>query len=265
MEGQSNDSNANPLNQPIGSSHVINSMHESNSQSQPIGSSPVMNSETQNETQNTDTLDNDEVESGGRKRKTRSVVWNHFKRMKVDGAIKAECNYCKKKLGGSSQNGTRHLHDHFKSCARRPVRDIRQHILVGQQKKVDGTTSYVSNYTFNADTSRKDLAEMIIIHEYPLSIVEHHGFRKFVGGLQPLFKVPSRNTIKSDIFKIYDFERQRTLKMLEKNTSRVAITTDMWTASNQKKGFMALTAHFIDQNWNMQSRIMRYIFTIYIL
>ena len=138
-------------------------------------------------------------------------------------------------------------------------------ILVGRQKKVDGTTSYVSNYTFNADTSRKDLAEMIIIHEYPLSIVEHHGFRKFVGGLQPLFKVPSRNTIKSDIFKIYDFERQRTLKMLEKNTSRVAITTDMWTASNQKKGFMALTAHFIDQNWNMQSRIMRYIFTIYIL
>ena len=106
---------------------------------------------------------------------------------------------------------------------------------------------------------------MIIIHEYPLSIVEHHGFRKFLGGLQPLFKVPSRNTIKSDIFKIYDFERQRTLKMLEKNTSRVAITTDMWTASNQKKGFMALTAHFIDQNWNMQSRIMRYIFTIYIL
>ncbi|KAJ9542939.1 hypothetical protein OSB04_029445 [Centaurea solstitialis] len=103
---------------------------------------------------------------------------------------------------------------------------------------------------------------MIIIHEYPLSIVEHHGFRKFVGGLQPLFKVPCRNTIKSDIFKIYDFERQKTFKMLEKNTSRVAITTDMWTASNQKKGFMALMAHFIDQNWNMQSRIMRKLSTL---
>ena len=64
MERQSNDFNANPLNQPIGSSHVINSMHESNSQSQPIGPSPVINSVTQDETQNTDTLGNDEVELG---------------------------------------------------------------------------------------------------------------------------------------------------------------------------------------------------------
>ncbi|KAJ9552983.1 hypothetical protein OSB04_017028 [Centaurea solstitialis] len=96
-------------------------------------------------------------------------------------------------------------------------------------------SSYISNYTFNADQSRKNLVEMIIIHEYPLSIVEHFGFRKFVGGLQPLFKVPCRNTIKSDILKIYDYERQRTLNLLKKNTSRVAITTDMWTASNQKK------------------------------
>ena len=184
--------------------------------------------------------------------------------MKVNGAEKAECKYCKKKLVGSSKCGTRHLHDHFNSCARRPVRDIRQHILVGQQKKVDGTTSYVSKYTFNPDTSRKDLTKMIIIHEYPLSIVKHHGFRKFVGGLPPLFNVSSRNTIKSDFFKIYDIERQNTLKMLEKNTSRVAVMTNIWTTSNQKKGFMALTAHFIDQNWNMQTRIMRYIFTIYI-
>ena len=29
----------------------------------------------------------------------------------MDDAIKAGCNYCKKKLGGSSQNGTRLLHD----------------------------------------------------------------------------------------------------------------------------------------------------------
>lgn len=260
MERQCGDSNT------ITPNDTNPTMNESISQSQPIGSSPAINSVTQNETQNeTQTNDDNEVESEGRKRKSRSVVWNHFKKIKVDGNDKAECNYCKKKLGGNSKNGTRHLHDHFNSCARRPVRDIRQHILVGEQTKVDGTSSYVSNYTFNADKSRRNLAEMIIIHEYPLSMVEHHGFRKFVGGLQPLFKVPSRNTIKGDILKIYDYERQKTLKLLEKNTSRVAITTDMWTASNQKKGFMVLTAHFIDQNWNMQSRIMRYIFTMYIL
>ncbi|KAG6508584.1 hypothetical protein ZIOFF_033958 [Zingiber officinale] len=39
---------------------------------------------------------------------------------------------------------------------------------------------------------------------------------------------------------------------------RIALTTDMWTASNQRKGFLALIAHFIDDNWTLQSRILRF-------
>lgn len=46
---------------------------------------------------------------------------------------------------------------------------------------------------------------------------------------------------------------------MEKNASKIAITTNMWTSSNQKKGFMAITAPFVDDYWVMQSRIMRYI------
>ncbi|KAM2995862.1 hypothetical protein FF2_042760 [Malus domestica] len=32
----------------------------------------------------------------------------------------------------------------------------------------------------------------------------------------------------------------------------------MWTASNQKRGFMAITSHFIDALWTLQSRILRF-------
>ncbi|KAE8662993.1 hypothetical protein F3Y22_tig00113124pilonHSYRG00617 [Hibiscus syriacus] len=120
------------------------------------------------------------------------------------------------------------------------------------------TSNTLTPSSLGSNTSRKDLAEMIIVHEYPLSMVEHHGFRKFVRGLQPLFKVQSRNTVKNDILKIYEFERQRTMKLLGRNTSRVAITTDMWTVNHQRKWFMAVTAHFIDEQWNLQSRIMRW-------
>ena len=96
------------------------------------------------------------------------------------------------------------------------------------------------SYSFEQDVSRDDLRKMIKIHEYSLSIVDHIGFRRFVGNLQPLFKVPSQNTVKSDILKIYDYERVKTMKLIENNESRVAITTDMWTSTNQKKGFMAV-------------------------
>ncbi|KAG5557770.1 hypothetical protein RHGRI_007881 [Rhododendron griersonianum] len=78
--------------------------------------------------------------------------------------------------------------------------------------------------------------------------------------LQPLFKVPCRNTMKAEIFKIYEYQRGKTMSLVVSNASRLAITTDMWTSSNQKKGFMAVTAHFIDDSWTLQSRILRFIY-----
>nr|KAJ0211586.1 hypothetical protein LSAT_V11C400228500 [Lactuca sativa] len=205
-------------------------------------------------------FDEDGDEVVGSKRATRSPAWQHFIKFKLNDEVKARCKHCSKVLGADSKNGTKHLLAHYQRCLHKPYPDIRQSILVQEKKKLDGTTTHVSNYTFNADTSRKDLAEMIIVHEYPLSIVEHHGFRKFVGGLQPLFKVPCRNTIKDDIKRIYDYERDKTMSLLAKTKSRIAVTTDMWTSNHQKKGFMAMTAHFVDQNWNLQSRIMRFIY-----
>ncbi|KAJ7976283.1 Zinc finger BED domain-containing protein RICESLEEPER [Quillaja saponaria] len=56
--------------------------------------------------------------------------------------------------------------------------------------------------------------------------------------------------------KIYESEKEVTVKFMEDNEGRVAITTDMWTTSNQKKGFMAITAHYIDASWTLQSRIL---------
>ena len=56
-------------------------------------------------------------------------------------------------------------------------------------------------YQFDQVKVRNNLAHMVILHEYLLSMVDHIGFRKFVGFLQPLFKLISRNTLKSDILK----------------------------------------------------------------
>ena len=56
-------------------------------------------------------------------------------------------------------------------------------------------------YQFDQVKVRNNLARMVILHEYLLSMVDHIGFREFVGFLQPLFKLISRNTLKSDILK----------------------------------------------------------------
>ncbi|KAL5737543.1 hypothetical protein ACOSP7_030304 [Xanthoceras sorbifolium] len=75
---------------------------------------------------------------------------------------------------------------------------------------------------------------------------------------QPRYEALSRNTLKSEIFKLYNIERDKTLKLLESIESKVAITTDMWTYST-KMGYMVTTMHFIDKSWVLHSRIMRFI------
>ena len=77
--------------------------------------------------------------------------------------------------------------------------------LKGQQKTLEqsalrfsskGGKISVENYTFDPEVARRELAAMIILHEYPLSMVDHTGFRRFVSALQPLFKMVTRNTIR---------------------------------------------------------------------
>ncbi|KAI8531946.1 hypothetical protein RHMOL_Rhmol11G0175200 [Rhododendron molle] len=111
-------------------------------------------------------------------------------------------------------------------------------------------------YTFDQNFARREFACMIIMHEYPLSMVEHAGFKSFALALQPLFQMVSRNTLKADIFKIYDGERLKAMKAIEKIQSRVAVTTDMWISSNQKRGFMVITGHYVDDSWKLQSIIL---------
>jgi hypothetical protein len=196
-----------------------------------------------------------EIEVEGGKRKLTSDVWNHFKRQKIDGLWKAICNYCSKKLSGVPGQGTSHLKKHWLVCTNRTTRDIRQALI--KTEKVEGQTVMVGSYAFNQDIARRAVAKMIILHEYPLLMVEHIGFKEFCASMQPLFNLVSRNTIKADIMKIYADEKENAKKLLSKNQSRIAFTSDMWTSSNQNKGYMTVTTHFIDDSWTLQSRLVR--------
>jgi len=57
----------------------------------------------------------------------------------------------------------------------------------------------------------------------------------------------------------YELERKKAIEYMASIDSRVAITTNLWTSDNQKRGYMAVTAHFIDESWTLRNIIMRYI------
>lgn len=80
---------------------------------------------------------------------------------------------------------------------------------------------------FEQEVRKKNLSSVIIIHEYPLSKVDHYGFRKFYGTIQHFFKMVSKNNIKRDIMNIYDVEKKKTIKLLNKTFDRIVITCDL--------------------------------------
>ena len=82
---------------------------------------------------------------------------------------------------------------------------------------------------------------MVILHEYPLAIVDHVGFQDFVGALRPNFKIVGRRDIK----KIYNEKKQKTMVEIDK-----------------KRSFMVITTHYISDSSTLESRILRYFFSL---
>ncbi|KAL5130636.1 Zinc finger BED domain-containing protein RICESLEEPER 2 [Glycine soja] len=135
----------------------------------------------------------EDVERSPNKRGLTSAAWTHFKRKKIKEKWKAICKYCEKKLGGDTRSGTKHLHDHIRTCKLRTMRGPKQSILKTLQQSLSsegdrGESILVGNYTFNQDAARMELKKMIALHEYPLAMVDHIGFRRFCNVVQPLFK-----------------------------------------------------------------------------
>jgi hypothetical protein len=60
----------------------------------------------------------------------------------------------------------------------------------------------------------------------------------------------------------YKEEQKKAIAYMYGTKSRVAITTDLWTSDNQKRGYMAITAHFKDDSWTLINIIMRYLFLL---
>ncbi|XP_010273438.1 PREDICTED: zinc finger BED domain-containing protein RICESLEEPER 1-like [Nelumbo nucifera] len=202
-----------------------------------------------------------------------SLVWNDFERVKRGDVCVAVCKHCKKKLSGSSTSGTSHLRNHLKRCQKISNHDIAQ-LLVVREKKKEGPLDLANfkfdqeqkkdeplcleNYKFDQERSRLDLVRMIILHGYPLAMVEHIGFKVFVKNLQPLFKFTSSNTVEADSIEIYVKEKQKVYEMLDKLQGRISLIAAMW-ASCENGGYLCLTAQYIDETWQLRKKILNFV------
>ncbi|CAL5188539.1 unnamed protein product [Lathyrus oleraceus] len=98
---------------------------------------------------------------------------------------------------------------------------------------------------------------MIIIDELPFKYVENDGFNMFMKEAQPRFKIPSRVTVARDCLRLYFDEKEKLKSMLSTDSQMVSLTTDTWTLI-QNMNYMCVTAHYIDDEWNLKKMILSF-------
>ncbi|KAJ6822838.1 zinc finger BED domain-containing protein RICESLEEPER 2-like [Iris pallida] len=192
-----------------------------------------------------------------KRRKTRSEVWDEFEKKHLGaGKIRATCHHYKKKFDGSSKNGTTHLRNHLKTCCRRPQNRHSQRLITSVTS--GGKPPRIGTWKFDAAKSRIAFAKMVAFHDYPFNMAEHRYFQEYVKTIDPRIKFYSRNTIRADVKKVYDAMRVQLQATLKRNTSRVSLTTDLWTAEHQNLGYCCVTCHFLDDDWVLHKKIIAF-------
>ena len=92
--------------------------------------------------------------------------------------------------------------------------------------KKDGSVA-LKNTNFSQEVSMKELITMMVMHEYPLAILDHVDIKRFAHTLNLDSKLMSQNSLKINIMKIYINDRGTFKKLFEDDGARIVIATDI--------------------------------------
>nr|GME04251.1 zinc finger BED domain-containing protein RICESLEEPER 2-like [Ipomoea batatas] len=181
--------------------------------------------------QTTNTIDNDVVDGmpgldstttkKGRSKELTSDVWNFFTKIGVgkDGIQRAKCNGCLKEFkSGGKEYGTSTLRRHREICRMLKYHDLRQMFVNNEGK--------LASRKVDLNVAGELLASAVIKHDLPFSFVEYDGIRKWQKYLNPDVPCISRNTLVSDITKLYYQEKEKLKQVLANIKNRISLTSD---------------------------------------
>ena len=60
------------------------------------------------------------------------------------------------------------------------------------------------------------------------------------------------------MYKRYEIEKLKLKETFASYQGRVSFTSDLWTSRSQVRGYICLTAHYIDEKWKLHSHILAF-------
>lgn len=188
-----------------------------------------------------------------KKRKQTSSVWDHFSRKQNSkGLVVNVCGHegCDQSFSVNSSTGTlkQHLRRHgfFLND-----NQSQQRFTTSGSLSSESTTALPIN---QLQTKYEILlCKWIVSNSKPFSTVEDETFIEKEKLLNHSIRVPSRNTVRRRIMSMFEEKKIAVLELLKTQMKgKISLTADAWS-SQIYRGYMAVTGHFIDNNWKMRS------------
>jgi len=149
-------------------------------------------------------------------------------------------------VGGESESETSPLFRHMKRCENKPHSIVE--FDVG--KLMLDHTGKLRTRIIDQDVVNELISMMIIEHDLSYSFVEHRRFKELILYLYPKAKIPSRRVATLNVKKLYENGKQKLKQVLCKLPGRINLIVDVWTSCTTE-GYIALTTHFVDNNWKL--------------
>ncbi|KAK9716404.1 hypothetical protein RND81_06G230400 [Saponaria officinalis] len=174
------------------------------------------------------------------------------------GDVQAICVYYKQIFNANSGNGTSHLNRHMKKCALRFNHDINFFCIGGTPSNAGMPSMSLKNSSANLDEIRRAICVYVVAGSHPFLTCEESGFRFMMSVTCPQFKSVSRHTLKRDAVKYCNEERRVVEEELQNAPGHICFTTNNWRSDHTHDEYMCITAHWVDSNWNLQKRIIKF-------
>lgn len=185
-------------------------------------------------------------------RSATSNVWAHYARKPVDGKMKSFCKYCSTVYGPTTSTATLNLHlkkhpDKVKSskptlpdCFKpRNLAEDRVRILSAEEQAV----------------ANEKLRRWVVVTTQSFSCVESKEFQDLIKCFGTSFEFCTRNTLKTGIIEDFERYKRKMVEIFKDVPGRFSITLDAWTSVSQV-GYMVITVHWIDGEWNMRRAVL---------
>ncbi|GBP87242.1 Zinc finger BED domain-containing protein 4 [Eumeta japonica] len=212
----------------------------------------------------------------------RSRIWAVYDEI-VEGKAKVKCTLCNSLISrsgvGRKASTTAMLNhvkikhtEEFKNLEKETLRELSQN-----REPVASTSSSQSNAmkiqqtlfesftsTTKWDTTdlrakeiHKVVAEMIALDNQPISMLENNGFQRLMNILKSKYQIPSRKYMNEVVIPEVYTKVKNAVRAEIAKAKAISITTDIWTCTNNLLAFLSYTAHWLDEEFGLQHRVLQ--------